>query len=63
MPDIGGNGYGFSAPATDVEIIQAGAPLSWRELLEQDGNAPMLVINCADDVHVRVRDPCAKDRS
>ena len=51
MPDSGGNAYGFSAPATDVDIIQAGGVLSRREILEQDGNAPMLVINCADDVH------------
>jgi len=52
MADIGGNAYGFTAPPTDAQIIQAGAVLSRRKLLEQDRNAPMLVINGADDVHV-----------
>ena len=52
MADIAGNAYGFTAPPSEEQMIGAGRPFIRRALLEQKGNAPMLVINGADDVHV-----------
>ncbi len=52
MADIAGNAYGFSAPPTEAQMLDASRPSSRRALLEQAINGPMLVINGADDVHV-----------
>ena len=52
MPDIIGNDLGFDHQPSMAEFISAGAKLSRRGLLTRDGNAPMLVINGADDYFV-----------
>lgn len=52
MKDIGGNAYGFTYSPTLDEMTSASKPFIRSALLEQDGNAPMLVVNGADDVHV-----------
>jgi esterase FrsA len=52
MAGIAGNAYGFTAPPTEAQMMEASAPFFRRALLSQPANAPMLVINGADDVHV-----------
>jgi esterase FrsA len=43
---------GFTAPPTQAQQTAAARPFIRRALLNQQANAPMLVINGADDVHV-----------
>ena len=52
LAGIGGNADGFTAPPTPAQQIDAARPFIRRALLDQHANAPMLVINGADDVHV-----------
>ena len=52
MSDIVGNAMGFNRRPEVDEIEAARATYSLRPLLDQDRNAPMLIINGADDVHV-----------
>jgi esterase FrsA len=56
MRDIVGNALGFDRPPTAAEIGELMGRLTLRPLLEQDTNAPMLVINGAQDVHVPQHD-------
>jgi esterase FrsA len=50
MAGIVGNALGFDRPPTPEELTERMAEISLRPLLDQDSNAPMLVINGADDV-------------
>lgn len=52
MDGIVGNALGFDQPPSRSELAEHFADFSLRPLLDQDRNAPMLVINGADDVHV-----------
>ena len=52
MADILGNALGFDNKPTDEALSTRRANMSLQALLDQDDNAPMLVINGADDVHV-----------
>jgi esterase FrsA len=56
MADIVGNAAGLDHRPTGSELPALMTPMSLRPLLEQDANAPMLVINGADDVHVPQHD-------
>jgi esterase FrsA len=56
MNGIVGNMMGFDALPADDELIEAMSGFSLRPLLNQDLNAPMLVLNGADDVHVPQHD-------
>ena len=56
MAGIVGNALGFDAEPTQTELTSRFAGFSLRPLLDQDRNAPMLVINGADDVHVPQHD-------
>ncbi|WP_069161359.1 alpha/beta hydrolase [Nocardia altamirensis] len=56
MSGIIGNALGFDAPPTDAARAEALHGFSLRPLLDKDDNAPMLVINGADDVHVPQHD-------
>jgi esterase FrsA len=56
MHGIIGNALGFDAPPGTEELSPRMAEFSLRPLLDQDRNAPMLVINGADDVHVPQHD-------
>lgn len=56
MPGIIGNVLGFDRPPGPGELSDALAPFSLRPLLDQDTNAPMLIVNGADDVHVPQHD-------
>ncbi|WP_430334752.1 alpha/beta fold hydrolase [Rhodococcus sp. ACT016] len=56
MSDILGNAFGFDAPPTNERTIEAARVFDRGELLQRHGNAPMLVINGADDVHVPLAD-------
>jgi esterase FrsA len=56
MHGIIGNALGFDAPPSTEERSARSAEFSLRPLLNQDRNAPMLVINGADDVHVPQHD-------
>jgi esterase FrsA len=56
MHGIIGNALGFDAPPSPREWSAHLAEFSLRPLLDQDRNAPMLVINGADDVHVPQHD-------
>jgi len=56
MADIAGNAFGFDHRPTSEETAQRGAEMSLRPLLDQATNAPMLVVNGADDVHVPQED-------
>jgi esterase FrsA len=56
MAGIVGNALGFDAPPTPEELAARFPDFSLRPLLDQDINAPMLVINGADDVHVPQHD-------
>jgi esterase FrsA len=52
MAGIAGNAYGFTAPPSEARMLAASVPFDRDALLGQDRNAPMLVVNGADDVHV-----------
>ena len=56
MRGIVGNALGFDAPPGTEELSARFPDFSLRPLLDQDRNAPMLVINGADDVHVPQHD-------
>ena len=56
MAGIVGNALGFDAPPSPDQFAALFPGLSLRPLLDQDRNAPMLVINGADDVHVPQHD-------
>ena len=56
MAGIVGNAMGFDQPPSLAELLERRAGFSLRPLLDQDLNAPMLVINGADDVHVPQHD-------
>ena len=56
MSGIVGNALGFSQEPGPDELAAALASFSLRPLLDEDRNAPMLVINGADDVHVPQHD-------
>ncbi|WP_020499608.1 alpha/beta fold hydrolase [Sciscionella marina] len=56
MSDILGNALGFAHRPTDAELGRHLPEFSLRSLLDQDRNAPMLVLNGADDVHVPQHD-------
>jgi len=56
MHGIIGNALGFDAPPSPAERSARLAEFSLRPLLDQDHNAPMLVINGANDVHVPQHD-------
>jgi esterase FrsA len=59
MADIIGNACGFSSQPTPDQLAEAMRGLSRHDLLAQGENAPMLVINGADDVHVPQADTLA----
>jgi esterase FrsA len=61
MADIVGNALGFEQPPSPSELSERLAPMSLRDLLEQDINAPMLAVNGADDVHVPQQDTLVFD--
>jgi len=52
MRDIVGNALGFDRPPTDAELAPIWPAFDLRPLLDRADNAPMLVINGADDVYV-----------
>ncbi|OHU21275.1 hypothetical protein BKG76_11425 [Mycobacteroides franklinii] len=52
MDGIVGNALGFDTPPSFDELTSRLTEFSLRPLLDQDHNAPMLVVNGADDVHV-----------
>ncbi len=56
MSDIVGNAMGFNRSPHPPELSEALSRLSLQPLLEQQTNAPMLVINGADDVHIPQQD-------
>lgn len=56
MAGIVGNALGFDHQPTPDEVTTELASFSLRPLLDRDTNAPMLVINGADDVHVPQQD-------
>ena len=56
MAGIVGNAMGFDHPPSLEELFECRKRFSLRPLLDQDLNAPMLVINGADDVHVPQHD-------
>ncbi|WFR73079.1 alpha/beta hydrolase [Prescottella defluvii] len=61
MADIVGNAFGFDGPPTRERLIEAARVFERGELLERGDNAPMLVINGADDVHVPLDDTLVFD--
>jgi esterase FrsA len=56
MAGIVGNAMGFGRPPSTEELSARFPDFTLRPLLDQDTNAPMLVINGADDVHVPQHD-------
>jgi esterase FrsA len=56
MAGIVGNALGFDHEPSADELSARFGGFSLRNLLDHDGNAPMLVINGADDVHVPQHD-------
>ena len=52
MAGIAGNAYGFTVPPTEAQMAEASVPFIRRALLDEQVNAPMLIINGADDVYV-----------
>ncbi|MGW1290465.1 alpha/beta hydrolase family protein [Streptomyces sp. NPDC001118] len=56
MDGIVGNAIGFDHQPTPEELSAKFADFSLRPLLDEDTNAPMLVVNGADDVHVPQED-------
>jgi len=61
MPDIVSNAMGFDHQPTMQEFVSAAGKLSRRALLEQTGNAPMLVINGENDYFVPQSDTLVFD--
>lgn len=61
MADIVGNALGYDQPPSPQELSERLAPMSLRDLIEQDINAPMLAINGANDVHVPQQDTLVFD--
>jgi esterase FrsA len=53
---MAGIAMGFDEPPSLEELVERRKALSLRPLLNQDHNAPMLVIDGADDVHVPQHD-------
>ncbi|MGW6421831.1 alpha/beta hydrolase family protein [Nocardia sp. NPDC055053] len=56
MDGIVGNALGFDQRPTPEELSARFAAFSLRPLLDQDRNAPMLIVNGADDVHIPQHD-------
>lgn len=56
MADIFGNALGLDRRPTSAELGRAMADFPLTALLEPEANAPMLVVNGADDVHVPQQD-------
>jgi hypothetical protein len=56
MAGIVGNALGFDHERSVDELSARFDGFSLRNLLDQDANAPMLVVNGADDVHVPQHD-------
>ncbi|WP_369386661.1 alpha/beta hydrolase family protein [Streptomyces sp. CG1] len=56
MDGIVGNAIGFDHQPTPEELSAKFAAFSLRPLLDRDTNAPMLIVNGADDVHVPQED-------
>ena len=56
MDGIVGNALGFDHRPSPEELAAKLDTFSLRPLLDQDTNAPMLVLNGADDVHVPQHD-------
>jgi esterase FrsA len=56
MADIVGNALGFDRPPNADELGAVMNTMSLRPLLDQNINAPMLVINGAEDVHIPQHD-------
>ncbi|WP_326725780.1 alpha/beta hydrolase [Streptomyces sp. NBC_00243] len=56
MDDIVGNALGFDRQPSRDDLFAALAGFSLRPLLDQENQAPMLVVNGADDVHVPQED-------
>ncbi len=56
MDGIIGNALGFDQRPSAGELAATFGAFSLRPLLDQDSNAPMLVLNGADDVHVPQHD-------
>jgi esterase FrsA len=56
MSDIVGNAMGFAQRPEEAEFAARRATFSLRPLLDQDRNAPMLIVNGAEDVHVPQHD-------
>ena len=56
MADIIGNAVGFDRPPSPEELGAKTAALSHRPLLDRSHNAPMYIINGADDVHIPQHD-------
>ncbi len=52
MADIVGNAFGFDGPPGPEETATRREGMSLRPLLDRDANAPMLVVNGAEDIHV-----------
>jgi esterase FrsA len=56
MADIVANAFGFDEAPSEEQMEEHRTQMSLRPLLDQDENAPMLVVNGADDVHVPKHD-------
>jgi esterase FrsA len=56
MADIVANAFGFDHKPSEEQTAQRGAEMSLRALLDQDANAPMIVVNGAEDIHVPQQD-------
>jgi esterase FrsA len=56
MDGIVGNALGFDERPSTEELAARFGAFSLRPLLDRDANAPMLVVNGADDVHVPQHD-------
>ncbi len=56
MADIVGNAFGFDRRPSAEEIAARSAGMSLRPLLDEGTNAPMIVVNGADDIHVPQED-------
>ncbi|MFE3101234.1 alpha/beta fold hydrolase [Nocardia tengchongensis] len=52
MRGIVGNALGFDSEPTDAELTRRMSDFTLRQWLDRDRNAPMLVLNGADDVHI-----------
>lgn len=56
MRGIIGNAMGFDHEPSDADLAAVWPSFDLRPLLDRDDNAPMLVVNGADDVHVPQHD-------